>query len=99
MDPFAGKLSEYLDGSLSSREREDVASHLVVCSECRDTLADLKRVEEAARSLAPLAPPPAVWNRIVARIERRTAAPAAPSAWPSLLPVAAMLVVAAAVAG
>jgi len=42
--PWAGRLSEYLDGDLAADESARLERHLVACAACRDELAGLERV-------------------------------------------------------
>ncbi|MBI4319187.1 MAG: zf-HC2 domain-containing protein [Chloroflexi bacterium] len=44
-------LSEYLDGELSSSDRQALQQHLFVCGECREVLAEYARISEQIRSL------------------------------------------------
>ena len=47
-------LSDYIDGTLSPSEREEIERHLAVCEECANTLADLRGV--VARSTGSAGP-------------------------------------------
>lgn len=63
------RLSDYLDGRLSSDEASDVAAHLACCDECRGVVEDLQAVEDELRSeMAEVEPPPGLWQGIQARI-------------------------------
>ena len=42
--PWAGRLSEYLDGDLAADETALLERHLAACAACRDELAGLERV-------------------------------------------------------
>ena len=42
--PLSLSLGAYALGSLTGREREDVAAHLRDCTQCRDELADMAGV-------------------------------------------------------
>lgn len=60
-------LSEYVDRTLTGQALEDVRAHLSICASCRHLADDLDRVSSAARSLAPIAPPPHLWLEIAGR--------------------------------
>jgi hypothetical protein len=66
---WTDQLSDYLDGELSTDERQAVDAHLRGCAECSAVLNDLKRV--IARAAAAEARPPQtdLWAGIAARIE------------------------------
>lgn len=51
------RLSGFADHDLPSEEAALVAAHLEGCGTCRDLLADLTRVRDAAAALGPIAPP------------------------------------------
>lgn len=63
-------LSDYHDGALSEERRRRVASHLVVCPKCRNTVAFFRMIENAARALPPYDPKPEVLQEILARRNR-----------------------------
>ncbi|HEY0564529.1 MAG TPA: zf-HC2 domain-containing protein, partial [Terriglobales bacterium] len=48
--PSADELNAYAEQSLTAREREQVASHLATCADCRDVLM----VSDVARTPEPL---------------------------------------------
>lgn len=73
-DPWADRLSEYLDDELSPAERAALEAHLGSCPDCAATLADLERVVARAASLDDRPPERDLWPAIAARIS----APAAP---------------------
>lgn len=63
------RLSEYLDGDLSTAERDACEQHLAGCAECARVLEELKGITAAARALPPTPPPADLWNAIEARLE------------------------------
>ena len=63
------RLSEYLDGDLSTAERDACEQHLAGCAGCARLLEELKGVAAAARALPPTPPPAELWNAIEARLE------------------------------
>jgi hypothetical protein len=67
-DAFTDRLSEYLDGELSSPERAAVDAHLAQCAECRSTLEDLRGVVSEAALLRNARPARDLWSGITARI-------------------------------
>jgi tetratricopeptide (TPR) repeat protein len=66
-DPWTDKLSDYLDDDLPDEEREATAAHLAQCTECAQTLAELRQVVEAARVLPSRPPARDLWNGIADR--------------------------------
>lgn len=53
--PFAGKLSRYVRGGLSGRQRRDVDEHLTGCPDCAAACADLAAINDTLRGvLAPV---------------------------------------------
>jgi tetratricopeptide (TPR) repeat protein len=72
-------ISEYVDGSLDARRAGELERHVAGCPACREVLADLRRMKDAASALEPPEPDPAVWRKIEARLVSGAAAePAAP---------------------
>jgi hypothetical protein len=68
MDRWTEKLSEYLDETLPGAERETLEAHLATCAECRETLAELRRVIDRARGLDDRPPSHDLWSGIATRI-------------------------------
>ncbi|NMC74823.1 MAG: DUF2275 domain-containing protein [Geobacteraceae bacterium] len=62
------KLSAYLDGAVSAREKALIEEHLRVCPECAAALRDLRRTVECLRTLGEEEAPPGVTGRVMARI-------------------------------
>ncbi|HWA15750.1 MAG TPA: zf-HC2 domain-containing protein [Gemmatimonadales bacterium] len=72
---IAGRLDEYLDGTLDAATRAEVEAHLVSCPVCRDELTALQSILAEARALPrSVMPAQDLWNDIEARLQR-TAAP------------------------
>lgn len=67
-DPFADRLSDYVDGELAPAERASLESHLAACADCRATLPELRDVVAAASSLRPVPPSEDLWPDVAARI-------------------------------
>ena len=55
-DPWAAKLSDYLDGELTDAERSALERHLDACPSCTAALDQLARVIDRARRLPSRAP-------------------------------------------
>jgi hypothetical protein len=62
-------LSSYLDGDLESEAAGTTAEHLAECEVCRDSLAQIRSVRDAAGGMEQLAPPDQVWAGIQERIQ------------------------------
>jgi tetratricopeptide (TPR) repeat protein len=67
-DSFTDRLSDYLDDELSPAERAEVETHLVGCSACRATLAELRTVIARAGSLSDTPPSADLWPGVEAQI-------------------------------
>ena len=61
-------LSAYLDGDLESEAAGTTAEHLAECEVCRQTLAQVRAVRDAAPGMEQLVPPDRVWGAIQDRI-------------------------------
>ena len=44
--PWTDKLSDYVDDELSVSDREMLEAHIATCDDCRETVAELRRVME-----------------------------------------------------
>jgi hypothetical protein len=99
--PYANRLSEFVDGELSWRERRRVAEHLRWCSACTTAVEELRQLAASAPSLrADVEPSADLWPGIAARLTRRPAAdpahrrrPAAGWLLPRLAPLGGIAVV------
>lgn len=104
-DPWAARLSDYLDGDLSDAERGALERHLDACPSCTAALDELTRVVERARGLPSRPPAADLWPGIAARIgPGAPPIPVAPSRKPrrwsfSLPELAAACLAAAVVSG
>lgn len=65
---WTDRLSDYLDGELSSQDQRAVAAHVAECAECARTLDELRTVTEQARELAPVAPSADLWRAVADRM-------------------------------
>ncbi len=63
-------LSAYLDGDLESEAAGTTAEHLAECEVCRQTLAQVRSIRDAAPGIEQLVPPDWVWSAIQERIHR-----------------------------
>ncbi len=80
------RLSAWLDGELPDALGRSLAAHLEVCPQCRAEWQALQRLEDILADL--LAPtPPDMTARVLARLQRRRAAP-----WWKSLALAASLI-------
>src|SRR3989442_3544283 len=67
-DQWTDRLSEYLDGELTSPERTAFEAHLASCDACRTWLDELRRVVPNARALDDRPPAADLWPVVAARI-------------------------------
>ena len=67
-DPWIDRLSEFLDGEMPERERNDFERHLADCPVCAVTLADLRAVVTRAHELVDTPPAEDLWPGIAAKI-------------------------------
>lgn len=95
------RLSEFLEGDLSSREQEEVAAHLASCAACRRERDELEELIRQAAELPEEVPPrrdlwPGIRERLAPRVETTRASnrhAAAARRWWPVLAAAAVLVV------
>jgi hypothetical protein len=71
-DQWSDRLSEYLDDELTAGERAELDAHLASCTDCADTLKELRGVVARAGSLSPVPPRTDLWPAIAARLEERS---------------------------
>ncbi|MCS6816884.1 MAG: zf-HC2 domain-containing protein [Blastocatellia bacterium] len=71
---YQDRLSDYIDGGLSGRERLDLERHLRECESCRTICEDLLYIHQLSRELPEYEPSPQLWERIAAAIAAETRA-------------------------
>jgi predicted anti-sigma-YlaC factor YlaD len=68
-------VSSYHDGGLSSEQTRSVETHIQNCTECRKEWEDMKKLEEAMKTMELKKPKPEVWKifetSVYNRLERR----------------------------
>jgi hypothetical protein len=62
------KLSAYLEGIVSSKEKEGVENHLSSCQTCRKAFEELKRTDALVKGLEQVEPPPWFTQKIMSRV-------------------------------
>jgi len=67
---FRDKISAYFDNELSPQEKEIVQQHLAQCQECRNLLAELKRLDRTVEKHSQLGGEE-YWEQSAQRIEQR----------------------------
>ena len=67
-DSWTPRLSEYIDGELTSGERHAVDAHLAECGDCRRTLEALQTVVARAAAATPRPPATDLWDGIAEQI-------------------------------
>ena len=75
-DVWTDRLSDWLDGELSEREREAVRAHLEGCGPCRRVADELAEVRGRARVLGAVEPESDLWPAIAERLAGGTDADA-----------------------
>ncbi len=62
------KLSEYMDGTLTSEEKTLVEEHLKTCPDCSNALMELRKTVEHIRKVEEVEPPAWMTQKIMARV-------------------------------
>jgi anti-sigma factor RsiW len=70
VDPWADRLSDYLDDELPMDERRALEQHLVSCAECRASLVELRAVIQRARTLPSGLPATDLWPGVEQRVRQ-----------------------------
>ena len=68
-DPWADRLSEYVDGELDDATRRELETHLSMCAQCRATRDELERVIARAKRVPYREPERDLWARIEADLK------------------------------
>lgn len=68
MDQWTERLSEYIDGELTTVESEALEAHLMECADCGRTLQQLRRVVTRAGRVLDHEPAQDLWPAIAARL-------------------------------
>jgi len=61
-------LSEYLDGSITAKEKAAIDEHLKICPECENALNELRKTIEHVKSVEEIDPPAWMAQKIMARV-------------------------------
>jgi hypothetical protein len=67
-DQWTSRLSEYLDDELAAGERQALEAHLAACTECSETLEQLRRVVARVRAINDRPPRTDLWPGVARRI-------------------------------
>jgi anti-sigma factor RsiW len=88
-------LSAYLDGDLESEASGRTAEHLAECPVCRQALAQVRAIRDAASAMEHSVPPERVWGEIRERIRtsRKRSISSARLSWIGVPALAAALLV------
>ena len=62
------KLSEYLDGSVTAKEKEEIEAHLKTCQQCSNALQELQKTVEHIKSVEEAEPPAWMTQKIMAKV-------------------------------
>ncbi|HID57206.1 TPA: hypothetical protein EYP37_11800 [Candidatus Poribacteria bacterium] len=64
-----GKLSEFLDGELDERTRDEIRRHLEICEECAREYDGILEAVSLVRNLPEIEPPKDMWMTLKTRLE------------------------------
>jgi len=62
------KLSEYIDGSISAREKAGIEAHLKTCEQCSNALMELRKTVEHIKTVEEIEPPAWMTQKIMAKV-------------------------------
>jgi Predicted integral membrane protein (DUF2275)/Putative zinc-finger len=62
------KLSEYLDGAISDKDKAEIELHLKSCTICSDALEELRKTIEQVRQIEEVEPPAWMTQKIMAKV-------------------------------
>ncbi len=66
------KLSEYIDGSVSAREKAGIEEHLKTCAKCSDALNELRKTVQHIKAVEEVDPPAWLARKIMAKVRAET---------------------------
>ncbi len=72
---YKDQLSGFVNHELTADERQNVGEHLLVCPECRGALDEVRFGAKLAGQLGQHEPPPEVWGKIEAALDKRKVFP------------------------
>jgi hypothetical protein len=62
------KLSEYLDGSVTAKEKDEIEAHLKTCQQCSNALQELQKTVEHLKSIEEVEPPAWMTQKIMVKV-------------------------------
>lgn len=68
--PPEADLSQFVDRTLDEAAADAIARHVSTCPSCRDLVGDIEHLKEAARTLEPIAPAPALRRATAERLRQ-----------------------------
>jgi hypothetical protein len=80
-DRYTDRLGDYVDGTLSDRDRQLLETHLAACESCRTEVEELTQIRQAARALPRLNPPEHLWKQIEVSLRAREPSRRPTSTW------------------
>lgn len=66
------KLSEYIDGSVTAREKTEMDEHLRTCTACSDAVREFRKTIEHIRTVEEIEPPAWMTQKIMAKVRAET---------------------------
>jgi Putative zinc-finger len=96
---YEAQIGDYADGTMDEAQRASCESHLATCASCRALASDFSVIRAASLTLEAQVPPPHVWRKLSAAIEAEPKPLLGLGGaywWRVLAPVAAMVVLVAA---
>ena len=94
---YLNSIHEAVDGTIGAIRRAELELHVDTCDACRELLADLQRIHDAAASLPVREAPDGAWLQIAGRLRQEGRVTSAPPAAARSRPYGVWLAAAAAV--
>jgi hypothetical protein len=66
------KLSEYIDGSVTSQDKAEIEEHLKTCETCKDALQELRKTIDHVKAIEDIEPPNWMAQKIMAKVRAET---------------------------